>query len=356
MQCVSRRHRGGEGAFVRSVAVLTVIALVPPVATAQDAPRDPEQSAIEMMEPARTSIELGLDRLAAMQVDDGAFSARGNGRNSAVCGLCGLALLASGSTPDRGPYGEQVARVTEFLLDHTSESGFVHVPEASLHGPMYGHGFATLFLAEVYGMSQREDLRDKLARAIELIVRTQNAEGGWRYQPVRADADLSVTICQIMALRAARNAGIHVPRETVDLCIEYVRKCQNADGGFRYMLATPGSQFPRSAAGVVALYSAGVYDGPEIDRGLAYLDDFVPRAGDHRQDNHFFYGHYYGVQANWHAGGERWESWYPAIRDLLIERQRADGTWVDSIGSEYATAMACIILQIPNNAVPIFQR
>ena len=36
-----------------------------------------------------------------------------------------------------------------------------------------------------------------------LIVRTQNDQGGWRYQPVKYDADLSVTICQIMALRAA---------------------------------------------------------------------------------------------------------------------------------------------------------
>ena len=83
-------------------------------------------------------------------------------------------------------------------------------------GPMYEHGFATLFLAEVYGMSPRDDMRDKLARAVDLIVRTQNAEGGWRYQPRREDADISVTICQVMALRAARNAGLKVPNETVD--------------------------------------------------------------------------------------------------------------------------------------------
>lgn len=338
------------------VLSLAVVATVSSFATAQEPVRDPEQTAAQLIAPAVPAIERGLARLAEMQVEDGAFAVGGNGRNSAVCGLAGLAFLNSGSTPDRGPYGQHVARVTDFLVEHTLDSGFVHVPEASLHGPMYGHGFATLFLAEVYGMSQREDLRDKLARAVDLIVRTQNAEGGWRYQPVRADADLSVTICQIMALRAARNAGIHVPNETVDLCIDYVRRCQNADGGFRYMLESPGSQFPRSAAGVVALYSAGVYEGPEIERGLAYLDGFVPRAGRVQQDNHFFYGHYYSVQAMWHAGGDHWQQWYPAIRDLLIDRQRADGTWVDSIGPEYATAMACIILQMPNNAVPIFQR
>ena len=39
-----------------------------------------------------------------------------------------------------------------------------------------------------------------MSKAVNLIVDTQNAEGGWRYQPQRRDADISVTICQVMAL------------------------------------------------------------------------------------------------------------------------------------------------------------
>jgi hypothetical protein len=66
-----------------------------------------------------------------------------------------------------------------------------------------------------------------------LIIEAQNAEGGWRYQPVPRDADLSVTICQIDALRAARNARLFVPTKTVDACTRYVRQSQNPDGGFR---------------------------------------------------------------------------------------------------------------------------
>ena len=325
-------------------------------ARAQPALPDPEQSAADLILPAVPAIEAGLAYLAAQQVEDGAFATRGSGRNAAVCGLGGLALLTSGSTPGRGPYGQQVDQVVDFLLEHTVPSGFIYVPDASLHGPMYGHGFATLFLAEVYGMSQRKDLRDKLDSAVELIVRTQNAEGGWRYEPVRADADLSVTICQIMALRAARNAGIHVPNQTIDLCIEYVKRSQNADGGFRYTLPAPGSRFPRSAAGVVALYSAGIYEGSEIEHGLDYLDGFLPSNRRQGQWGHFYYGQYYGVQAMWQAGGERWQTWYTAIRDVLIAIQRGNGSWSDSIGPQYATAMACIVLQTPNNVVPIFQR
>lgn len=315
-----------------------------------------ERAAVDLATPALKPVEKGLAFLATRQGDDGAFSTNGYGRNVAVCALAGMAWLSSGSTPDRGPYGEQVSRVTDFLLENTDESGFISVDGAASHGPMYGHGFATLFLAEVYGMSPHDDLRDKLSRAIDLIVRTQNDEGGWRYQPRRADADLSVTICQVMALRAARNAGIKVPNETVDKCVEYVRRSQNPDGGFRYMLPAGDSQFPRSAAGVVALYSAGIYEGPEIERGLKYLDQFLPRENAVNQDVHFFYGQYYGVQAMWQAGGKRWERWYPAVRDVLVTRQQPDGSWVDPICAEYGTAMATIVLQMPVSSVPIFQR
>jgi hypothetical protein len=213
-----------------------------------------------------------------------------------------------------------------------------------------------MFLAECYGMSQRSDLREKLAKAVKLIVDTQNTEGGWRYKPERRDADISVTICQIMALRAARNAGIEVPRETVERCIDYVKRSQNADGGFMYMLQGTGSEFPRSAAGVVALYSAGVYEGDEIRKGLDYLMEHLPQSDAYSRGSHYFYGQYYAVQAMWHAGGENWHRWYPAIRDALLARQGDEGEWMDDICPEYGTAMACIILQMPNNYVPIFQK
>ena len=59
----------------------------------------------------------------------------------------------------------------------------------------------------------------------------------------------------------------------------------------------------------------------------------------------------------WHAGGQHWKRWYPAIRDELIHRQQPNGGWTDTtINTEYGTAMACLILQMPNNYLPIFQR
>ncbi len=104
------------------------------------------------------------------------------------------------------------------------------------------------------------------------------------------------------------------------------------------------------------MYSAGIYDGPEIDKGLAYLTAQIPRGEEMSRESHFFYGHYYAAQAMWQAGGDHWLRWYPAIRDVLTKRQADDGSWSDAIGAEYATSMACLILQMPNNYLPIFQR
>jgi hypothetical protein len=304
----------------------------------------------------RQAIDNGLQYLASRQNDDGSMGNDGNSRNVAVCGLTGMAFMSAGHMPGRGRFGRQVSRCVGYILSNCND-GFIAAPGAMTHGPMYGHGFATLFLAEVYGMTAIAGVRDKLVAAVRLIVRTQNDEGGWRYQPQKADADLSVTICQIMALRAARNAGIFVPAETIDRCTEYVKRCQNADGGFMYMLSQPGiSAFPRSAAGIVSLYSAGIYDGPEIDKGIEYLAQYVPNSETLNRENHFFYGQYYAVQAMWHAGGEQWQRWYPAIEQLLLQRQREDHSWFDIICPEYGTAMACLILQMPNSHLPIFQK
>jgi hypothetical protein len=302
------------------------------------------------------AIKDGLDYLADRQNEDGCFGSEGYRRNVAVVSLAGLAFMAHGSTPGRGPYGRQINRCVNYLLKHTQENGFIFAPGSTSHGPMYGHGFATLFLAEVYGSWPDSDVREKLSKAVKLITLTQNDEGGWRYQPERREADISVTICQVMALRAARNAGVFVSNETIDRCTDYVKQCQNADGGFSYMLPNGDSRFPRTAAGVVALYSAGIYEGEEISRALDYMMRYKPRTDSVSLENHFFYGHYYAVQAMWLAGGDYWRQWYPAICDVLLARRAEDGAWFDQVCPEYGTAMACLILQMPQNYLPIFQR
>lgn len=348
------------GRAVGVLAVLLGLFSTAPAIAAPPSSNTVEASGKEFVTPeTQRAIDSGLAYLAARQHTDGSF---GSGsvykRNVAVTSLAGMAFLSAGHTPGRGLYGTQVARTLEFILASAEPSGFLIRAESAAHGPMYGHGFATLFLAEMHGMSPRDDVRTALKAAVQLIVNSQNKDGGWRYDPDGKEADISVTVCQLMALRAARNAGIAVPKVTVDSALEYVRRCQTSDGGFQYQIRqSPKSAFPRSAAALVAFYSAGIYEGEDIERGLKYLLQHQPHGEMLRYEPHYFYGHYYAVQAMWHAGDKYWRPWYPSIRDELLSRQLPDGSWPDSlVNNEYGTAMACLILQMPNNYLPIFQR
>ena len=324
-----------------------------PAAAQEPPPRAAAATASEVTVAQRLSVERGLTWLSQQQAEDGSYGNLSHyGPHVGITGLAGLAFMSDGHVPGRGKYGDKVDRCLTFVLEHSSESGLL-AAETS-HGPMYGHGFATLFLAEIYGMTDRPELREALRKAVRLIVTTQNEEGGWRYQPVADDADLSVTICQVMALRAARNTGIYVDKSVIDRAIDYVQKSQNPDGGFRYMLHSGGSAFARSAAGVTALQYAGVYSGDELERGLQYLMRFRPPS--EQTVGHYFYGHYYAAQAMFLAGDDHWQVWWPPIRDELLAKQAPEGFWRGQAGTEYGTAMALIILQMPNRLLPIFQK
>lgn len=339
------------------VATLAALAGETRLVAQESSRSNPDLNAAKLMTAETIDrVNLAQKWLASRQGPDGAFGLdRGFGRNVGVVALAGIAWLSSGSLPGRGPFGVALQKTLAYLLNCSRSNGFINAPESQSHGPMYEHGFATMFLAEVYGTTQQADLREKLDKAVRLIIACQNSEGGWRYENVPKEADISVTVCQIMALRAARNCGLFVPKETVDRCIDYVKRCQNDDGGFRYQLIQRSrSEFARSAAGLVALYSSGVYDGPEIESALRYLERHRPGG---YVDQHFYYGHYYAVQAMYQAGGDHWLDWYPRIRDQLLREQLRDGSWIDAaFSNEYATAMASIILQLPNGHLPIFRR
>jgi hypothetical protein len=309
----------------------------------------------EITERQRAAVERGLAWLAKLPNVAGSNArSQGGQHQAAIVAISGLAFMQAGNLPGRGKYGKEVQNCVDFVLSACQESGLI-AAEAG-HGPMYDHGFATLFLAEIYGMTGEESVKEKLQKAVRLTQKTQNPEGGWRYFPVPYDADISVTITQIMALRAARDAGIKVEKEIIDNSIKYVQKCQNGDGGFMYMASQGGpSGFPRSAAGCAALYYAGVFEGDTLERGLKYVKQFQPRQGVPQQnEGHYFYGNYYAVQAMFLSGGEYWAEWFPAIRDELCDKQKPDGSWDGDVSTEYATAMALIILQMPNRYLPVY--
>jgi squalene cyclase len=338
--------------FKVSAVVLACVVLLCSFAAAQEAEEAEENAGVDRAA-IQKAVERGLAFLHSAQNADGSWGSGSHSRHVGITGLAAMAMMSQGNLPGRGKYGEDVRKAISFILKNTNpHSGFISHDNSTR---MYGHGFATLALAEAYGMDRNEGIHEKLKKAIRLIIRSQKSDGGWRYDPSpQGMSDLSVTVCQVMALRAARNAGIKVPKDVIDRAIEYVKKSANPNGSFRYMLGSgTGSSHALAAAGLTTLFGAGQYDLPEIKAAVQYLKRSKP------QDfSHFFYGHYYAAQAMYQAGEENWKAWHAKIARHLLEKQQkqADGSWSGEINNEYCTAMACIILQVDNCYLPIFQR
>jgi hypothetical protein len=296
-------------------------------------------------DPAGDAVQRGLAFLAARQHDDGSFGSDVYRGHVAVTAIVGRAMMASGSKPGEGPYGAQLTKSLNYLLGCVQPNGLIRSKDANEPAPMYGHAFALMFLADCQKAAPKDEIKAKMVRAVDLIVKAQNKEGGWRYLPKPGDADLSVTVTQLMALAAARDAGVDVPKETIDRAVDYIKKSQNADGGFRYFLQGGTSGFARSAAAVTALYRAGAGDCEEVHKGSDYVAKFAAGETIGQPEVFYFYGHYYAAQVMSHASEADWNRWSAAVRTRLLEQQGKDGSWPDAASIDLGTAMACLTLQ-----------
>ncbi len=305
---------------------------------------------VEVTPEMLTALDQGLSFLAARQKRSGVV---GDQYPIASTALAGVAFLGSGHTPTRGEYSEQLRRCIRYLSSRQQRTGYIAVPGSQ----MYDHGFATLFLAEVYGTYPDLELKETLQKAIDLIKRSQDPSGGWDYGPAPSgQSDISITICQVMALRAARNVGVDVDEGVIERALACVLRAQNSDGGFSYRIGGgwggDGSEYPRSAAGACILYNLGQYDHPATARALAYLERFSTI-----NSGFYFYARYYASQAMFQAGGEHWRRFWPSLRSELLGNQGGDGSWHQGSGGQaVSTAMGCIILSIPFRYLPIFER
>ena len=168
-------------------------------------------------DPVRPEVESsytkGLAYLVANQTPEGCWRDQ-YGRYPGVVGLAVMAMLAHGDDPIAGPYHRPLSQSLTFILSKQNpDTGFIG-------DSMYNHGFATVALAEAYGTVENEELGRAVLKATELILtsQAQNPRGGWRYKPEGQDADTTVSGAQMVALLAARNAGILVPDAAIDRC------------------------------------------------------------------------------------------------------------------------------------------
>jgi hypothetical protein len=282
-----------------------------------------------------------------------------------------LALAGIGHQPaDASPEGEAMKRGLDYILkpEHQDAKGYFGGDGSR----MYGHGIITLMLAEMLGMGadERQDalIRERCRKAIKLILDAQAMpkneanRGGWRYMPNATDSDMSVTCWQVMALRAAKNAGMDVPKESIDLAIRYIKGLYDPGdrkgglAGFGY--SGRGRELSTTAEGLLALQVCGDYDSPEVKgAGERLLKN--PIKPDERW---FFYTAYYYAQGMYQRGDKYAIDGKKVTADVLLPLQSAQGWWEGRGGEErqggkiYATSLAVLALSVKNHFLPIYQR
>lgn len=324
------------------ILIVSISAFLP--ASAQNIPRrqeDPIPAAVENV------YTRGLRALAQTQNKEGAWD-DSQGDEPGVVGLCVMAFLAHGEDPNHGPYSDNIQRAITFILkQQKKENGYIG-------DSMYTHGFATLALAECYGMFRDERIAPALKKAVDLILSAQkrNTNGAWRYRPESTDADSTVAGCQLVALYAARNAGIPVPDSAFEKGLKYMARCRSASGGYGYTSGGGGGRPTLTAIGLLTQALAKQHDTRAFKASTKYLSKKL----NYRDRHYAFYFEYYMSQALFHADEKLWEEWNAKNIRYLSTIQSANGSFPGGNGPAFCTSGALLSLALNYRFLPIYEK
>lgn len=334
----------------------------------------PAQAAGEdgAVEKARANArDRGLAWLAKNQAADGSW---GKQYTVAVTGFACLAQLAAADEPFQGDQGRRLVRGLNYLLSQQKEGMFVRQRRTWIHG----QGFATLALSEAYGRSltckMKPDLdmkkvRQVVSQAVRHIAKHQSASGGWWYTPGSSGQhEGSTTVCAVQALVSADNYGIEIDKAVLARGFEYLKKCQNPDGGFDYQLG-PGTTSMKegTAGGVATLGLMKKFDYMVMMKGYQFLLKITPQAIS--GERFPYYGHFYGTMGmrllgqEFKSFREKTDGYIAGAQKDLLAWQQEDGSWpvkawVKNTGETdaYATAFTTLTLSVPDGRLSIFNR
>jgi Prenyltransferase and squalene oxidase repeat len=337
----------------------------------------------------KESIRKGLEYLAKQQHKDGHWESFGGQYPITMTGISGMAMLMEGSTMREGKYKDNIKRAVDYLMSKVQIGGPSDGMIGSPNMPgesgryMYGHGFALLFLSCVYGEEEegerRKRLEDMLTRAAKFSHAAQTDQGGWGYVSAKEGGGFdegSVTITQVQALRAARNAGIPVPPNAIKMAQDYLKKSTTPDGGVIYSLRQGGAfngggRPALTAAAISCGFSSGDYKSELVKKWFKFCQGQLRTLGDGRM-GHDEYTHYYYSQAVYIIGDKGWKEMFPSDTadqavtwskyrkvtfDNLVRTQGADGSWNGThAGNIFATAAYLTMMQLDGAVLPIYQR
>ena len=288
----------------------------------------------------------GLQYLAKTQNDKGSWNDPVGGE-TAVVGLCVASFLAHGEDPVHGPYAKNIRGGIDYILSKQNETN------GYIGSSMYNHAFATKALAESYGVVDNPKIAPALKKAIELILSSQkrNRFNAWRYTPDSHDADTTVTGCQMVALFAARNAGIPIPDEAIRKGLAYLNNNRGPDGSYGY--TSPGGGKPTlTAIGVLCLSLAKERDSKGFQASIDYLKKNI----DYRDRYYPYYFEYYMSQALFHGDEATWKEWNLHNIRYLGTIQGVDGSFPGNQGGSFNTAGALLSLALNYRYLPIYEK
>jgi hypothetical protein len=286
----------------------------------------------------------GLDFLVKTQTPRGSWP-DSYGQQPGVVGLATVALLAHGEDPNTGPYSGAIKLGLGFILSQQNEqTGYIG-------NTMYNHGFATLALAESYGAVQDARLGPALHKAVQLILNSQarNPMGGWRYSPESSDADTTVSGAQLVALFAARNAGLAIPEEAIKKALRFYSQCQSPEGGIGYV-GQDGGNAPRTAIGCLVWALAKQKASPPFQAGFKFL------VSAPQDQSYYHYYLYYASQAFFHASPKAWREWNRVNVKNLALSQGPNGAWEGQFGATFTTSSCLLSLALNYRFLPIYER
>ena len=282
---------------------------------------------------------------------------------AAMTGLCLLAFLSHGETPQSKEFGMTVQKAMQYLSDRmVAANGGILERE-------YSHGIAAYALSEGYGMTKIPFLKPAMEAGLKTIVDGQQSRGGWDYG-YKKDArwDLSVAGWQIQAMKAGFIAGAEVPGllEGIEKSISFLKKVAYKDGRFGY--SDPGAGSPgMTGVGALCLQLVGEGSCQEVKNSTKWISENVVVAWDKAGGGTTTYGWYYTTQAMFHAGQSYWKKWNDVFSDELIKNQKPDGHWdappplkgqkVESGGYDpyMNTAFCCLMLQVYYRYLPTYK-
>ena len=324
-----------------------------------------------------SAVEAALQWLARHQEADGSWdTTKHEGKNkihSAATGIATLAFLGAGYTHKSGKYKDNVRRAVNWLISKQQKNGRIYdkTVDQDSYGPGYFHAIAGLALAEAYGMTKDNRIREAAQKAIDYSVNIhQRPYSGWRYQP-KTKSDTSVTGWFVMQLKSAKVAGLKVDGAGFQGAAAYLDKAHQPDGKGKYTLVGKKTTSTTTAIAMVGRMFLGVPNTDDrLRKGadLLITGKWLPNTGRWTGGWHWYYW-YYGTLASFQMGGRHWSAWNGALKKILLESQRKggdeDGSWnPGSSGSHtgaraggrvWSTAVGALCLEVYYRYLPMYK-